>query len=84
MHLSIHTNDTLAVNNNYMIMGSKLLTVQQQLEPVQGEGQRSINYFRSFKYGNWKLICLVLFINNTLAAFIGKRQSNTVTPPFWE
>jgi hypothetical protein len=34
MQLSIHTNDALAVNNDYMIMWMKLLTKQQQLEHV--------------------------------------------------
>jgi len=34
MELSICTNDTLPVKNNYMIMFIKSLTIQQQLEPV--------------------------------------------------
>jgi len=82
MQLSIHTNDMLAVNNDYIIMSIKLLTIQKQLEYVKGEHQWSVNNFRSLKYGNWRLGCLVLCINNVLAACIGKYQSDTVTAPF--
>ena len=49
MQLSIHTNDMLAVNNDYRIMCIKLLTIQSQLEHVEGEHQQSVNDFRSFK-----------------------------------
>jgi len=36
IQLSIHTNYTLAVNNDYMIICTKLLTIQQQLGHVSG------------------------------------------------
>jgi len=49
MQLSIHTNDMLAVNIDYMIMCIKWLITQQQLKYVEGEGQLSVNDCRSFK-----------------------------------
>jgi len=79
MQLNIHTNDTLDVNNQYISQSIKLLTMQPQLEPVYDKGQWSINEFSTLKEGNWKLICLLLCINNVLAAFVGKRQGDTVT-----
>jgi len=49
MQLSIHTNDTLAFNNNDMIICIQSLIRHHQLEPIQGERQQSINNFRSYK-----------------------------------
>jgi len=45
MQLCIHTNDLLPINNDYMIICTKLLTLQQQLGHVYGERQRSVNNF---------------------------------------
>ena len=46
------------------------------------ERQWSVNDLRSSKYGNplvtWSLLCIM----DVLAAFIDKRDSNTVTAPF--
>jgi len=36
------------------------------------------------QYGNYTVIWLLLCITDVLAAFIGKRDSDTVTTPFWE
>jgi len=47
MQLSIHPHYTLAVNNDYMIICTKLLPIQQQLEYVFGEHQWSVNDFWS-------------------------------------
>ena len=52
IQLSIHTNYTLAVNNDYMIICTKLLTIQQQLGHVYGERQWSVNNFWSCKQVN--------------------------------
>ena len=43
MQLSIDTNYTLAVNNDYMIICTELLTIQQQLGHVDGKHRWSIN-----------------------------------------
>jgi hypothetical protein len=37
MPLSIHTNDSFAVNNDYMIFCTTLLTITQQIGHVDGE-----------------------------------------------
>lgn len=84
MQLRIHTNDTWAVTNNYLSMCRKSLPIPQLLERIEDDRYWSVNNFRSFEYGNWKLICLVLCINNALAACIGTRWRIIVTPPFWE
>jgi len=84
MQFSIHTNNMLAVNNDYMIMCINLLTIQQQLGHVSGERQRSVDNFKSFKQRNWKMMCLMLCMNNLLVVFIGKSQSDMVPAPYWE
>jgi len=45
MQLSIDTNCTLAVNNDYMIICTKLLSKKQQLGHVCGEYEWSVNNF---------------------------------------
>jgi len=46
--------------------------------------QQSVNNFWSSKFGNWKVIWSLLCISDIMAAFIGKKQGDTVTTPFWE
>jgi len=72
----------LAVNNDYMIMCINLLTIQQQLGHVSGERQQSVDNFKSFKQRNWKMMCLMLCMNNLLVVFIGKSQSDMVPAPY--
>jgi len=45
IQLSIHTHYKLAVNNDYMIMCTKLLTIQQLLGHIYGERHWSVNDF---------------------------------------
>jgi len=47
------------------------------------ERQLSVNDLWICKYGNQTVIWLLLCITDLLAAFIGKRDSNTVPTPFW-
>jgi hypothetical protein len=49
MKLSIDTTCTLAVNNDYMIIYSKLLSIKQLLGNVYGESKWRVNEFRSCK-----------------------------------
>jgi len=84
MKLSIHTSYTLAVDNDYMIICTILLIIQQQLGHVYGELQWSVNDIWSCKWVNWEVICLLLFITNVLVALIGKRTSDRVEAPCWE
>jgi len=49
MQLSIDRNCTLAVNNDYMIICTKLLSIKQQLGHVYGECEWSINDLWSCK-----------------------------------
>jgi len=48
------------------------------------EGQWSVNDLWLCKYGNYTVIWLLLSMTNVLAAFIDKRDSNTITAPFRE
>jgi len=67
MQLSIGTNSSLAVNNDYMIIEAR------REEPhCYNQGQRSVNEFWICKQLNRKVICSLLFIINRLAAFVGK------------
>jgi hypothetical protein len=45
MQLSIHTINTLAVNDDYIIICTKLVTTQQQVGHVYCERQWSVNAF---------------------------------------
>ena len=45
IQLSIHTNSILAVNNDYMIVCTKLLTIQQLLGHIYGERHGRVNDF---------------------------------------
>jgi len=49
MQLSIHPNYALAVYNDYVIICTKLLTIQQHVGHVYGERQWSVNEFWSSK-----------------------------------
>jgi hypothetical protein len=49
IQLIVLTNDTLAVKNGYIIISTKLLTIQQQLGHVYGETQLSVNNYRYCK-----------------------------------
>ena len=82
MQLSIHTNYKLAVNNNNMIICTKLLTIQQRLGHIYGEPHWSVNDFWTCKQLNWEGICLLLSIINVLPAFIGETDSDTRTATF--
>ena len=79
IQLSIHTNYKLAVNNDCMIICTKLLTIQQLLGHIYGEGHWSVNDIWTCKQLNWEAICLLLSIINVLPAFIGQTDSDTVT-----
>jgi hypothetical protein len=73
MQLSIDTNYSLTVNNDYMIIKA----TEEQLH-CYNERQRSVNDFWICKQLNWKVICTLLFIVNRLAAFEGKRDRSAV------
>jgi hypothetical protein len=77
MQLSIGTNYSLAVNDDYMIIKA---TWEQP--HCYNERQWSVNEFWICKQLNRKVICWLLFIINTLAAFVGKRDYGTVTATF--
>ena len=74
MQLSIDTNYSLTVNNDYMIIKA----TREQLH-FYNDRQRSINDFWICKQLNWKAICSLLFIINRQAAGVGKRDSGAVT-----
>jgi len=48
----------------------------------QNERQWSINDFWTYKYGKWIVIWSLFGVNDVLAAFQEKRDSNTVNAPF--
>jgi hypothetical protein len=50
----------------------------------QNECQQSVNDLWSCMYSNSAVIWSLLFITDVLAAFIGKRNSNTVNAPILE
>jgi hypothetical protein len=77
MQLSIDTNDSLAVNNDYMI-----IQVPWEQPHCYNEHQRSVNEFWICKQLNWKVICSLLFMINRLAAFVGKGDRSAVTATF--
>jgi len=77
MQLSIVTNYLLAVNNDYMIIEET-----REQPHCYNEHQQSVNEFWICKQLNRKVICLLLFIINRLAAFVGKRDSGAVTATF--
>jgi len=77
MQLSIGTNYSLAVNNDYTIIKA---TWEQP--NYYNERQPSVNDFWICKQLNWKVISSLLFIINRLAAFVGKRDRGAVTATF--
>jgi hypothetical protein len=79
MQLSIDTNYTLAVNNKYMIICTKLCYIKEQLEHFYGECESSVNNCWSCESVNWNVSCMLLFITYVLAACIGKWTSDTDT-----
>ena len=74
MQLSIGTNYSLAVNNDYMI-----IKATREQPHCYNERQRSVNEFWIYNQLNRKVICSLLFIINRLAAFVGKRDHGAVT-----
>jgi len=52
MHMIIHRNDWLAVNNHYMIHIIQLLNIQCRLGCIQCKPQRSVNDFSSYTFSN--------------------------------
>ena len=46
------------------------------------EPQQRVNDFWICEQLNWKVICLLLFIFNRLAAFVDKRHCSTVAATF--
>jgi hypothetical protein len=77
MQLSIDTNCSLAVNNDYMI-----IKATQEQRHFYNECQRSVNDFWICNQLNWKVICSPLFIINRLAAFVGNRHRGVVTDTY--
>jgi len=77
MQLSIETNDSLTVNNDY-----RIIKVTREQPHFYNERQRSVNDFWICKQLNWKVICSLLFIFNRLAAFVGKGDRSAVTATF--
>jgi len=82
IQLSIHTNYKLAVNNDYMIICTKLLTIQQLLGHIYRELHWSVNDFWTCKQLDWEAICSLLSKINVLPAFICKTDSDAVTASF--
>jgi len=81
MQLSIHRNDTLAVNNGYMIMYKQLLTIQRLLGCIYSECQRSVDNFPSYAFSNQKATSLQPCKVKILVALIGKKGSDTLVTP---
>jgi hypothetical protein len=79
MQLSIDTNYSLAVNNDYTIIWTILCSMNQQLRHVYGECESTVNDCWSCKQVNWKASCMLLFITYVLAALIGKRTCDMDT-----
>jgi len=77
MQLSIGTNYSLAVNIDYM-----MIKATREQPHFYNERQRSVNDFWICKQLNWKVISMLLFIINRLAAFAGKRECGAVTTTF--
>ena len=84
IQLSIHTNYNLAVNNDYMIICTKLFTIQQLWGHIYGERHWSVNDFWTGKQLNWEAIYSLLSIIKVLPDVKGKTDSDTVTASFWE
>jgi len=82
IQLSIDTKYKLAVNNDYMIICTKLLTIQQLLGHIYGERHWSVNNFWICKQPNWKAICSLLSKINVLPAFVCKTDSDMVKASF--
>jgi len=78
MQLSIDTNYSFIVNNNYM----SIQATREQLH-FYNERQWSVNDFWICKQLNRKVICSLLFIFNRQAACAGKRDRGAVTATFW-
>ena len=77
MQLSIDTNYSLTVNNDYM-----MIKATREQPYFYNERQQSVNDFWICKQLNWKVICSLLFILNRLASLVGKRDSGAVTATF--
>ena len=56
----------------------------RSLPHAETERQWSVHHVWSCKSGNSKVTWESLYIMNELEAFIGRRENNTVTAPFWQ
>jgi len=74
----VHRNDTLAVNNGYMIIYIQLLTIQWLLGCVYGECQWSVNDFPSYTFGNQRAASSHPSKVKVLVVVIGKMDSDTL------
>ena len=79
MQLSINTKYKLAVNNENMIISTKLFTIHQHSGHINGERHWSVNDLWTCKQLNWEAICSLLSPINVFPALIGKTGSDTVT-----
>jgi len=77
MQLSIGTNYSLAVNNDYMIIKAR-----REQPHCYNERQQSVDDLWICKQLNRKVICSLLFIINRVAAFIGTIDRGAVTATF--
>ena len=77
MQLSIGTNYSLAVSNDYMIVKAT-----REQPHCYNARQRNVNEFEICTQLNRKAICSLLFIIKKLAAFVGKRDVGAVTATF--
>jgi hypothetical protein len=77
MQLSIGTNYSLAVIDDYMI-----IKATQQQPHCYNNRQRSVKEFWICNQLNRMVSCSLLFKINRLAAFVGKRDCSTVIATF--
>jgi hypothetical protein len=84
MQLSIDTKYSLAVNNDYMIIWTKLCSINQELGHVYGGCELTVNDYWSCMWVNWKASCMLWFITYVLAALIDKRTCDTDTAQCWQ
>jgi len=76
---------TQRCNNLFKSLLSELpLAADMERTMHYNRGQRNVNDNWSCKYSNWKVLWLLLCITDILAAFMGRRDSDTVTAVFWQ
>jgi predicted nucleic acid binding AN1-type Zn finger protein len=78
MQLSIVTNYSLALKNDYMT-----IKATREQSDFYNECQWRGNYFSIRKQLNGKAICSLLFKINRLAASVGTRDRGAVTATIW-